>query len=798
MAVKYTSFAMVVNGGGLVDMSVVRSLEGPFFSGVIEAENAIEAMSRLRLVAPGDWRGTALKAPPGLIIISSKMQDMDPFEFCRLVKDSYPEMFAVLVADASTLATSAERMPGARFDELLLSPFNAGELAARVDLLLNRHVGILSGASSSQQAPERVAGRMPQPGESLGRFLLMETVKAGEGVAVFKAMDKMSNSLCAIKALFGKALQDSMRVSAFEREGRTMAQISHPNVLACKEKGEDSGVIYIVSEWLEGPSLEDYLLVKGVPPLEVFLKIAKETALGLKAIHLQGLIHRDIKLSNILLRRASSDAVVSDMGIAQEPGSAAAPGFVEGSRLYMAPELFDGAPADVRSDIYSYGAAMYQFLTGSPPCGKGVDPMAGEAPMPSPARLLRPETPEGLDCFLVERCLARKPELRPATMDEVFESLLGIEAGLSAPSDKSGHVVLVVDDEPAVLETLQRLLAREPYKLVCADSAEKALGIMAATKIHLLMTDYRMPGMNGVELARVVKERSPDTVRIVFSGQADTESVISAINSGSIYKYLVKSWFRDDIRQNIRLALDHYSLQARNRELDTLLASRNRELSEMNADLEKRVSERSAEAIEAKLRMEGHCKGLVEALFKIMELHSEDMPQHGRRVGRIAKSLALACGASEELATDVETAGYLHDIGKLSLGFESGGRLSKEEESRLMRRHSVLGAKILESVPSFASIAGMVRSHHERYDGQGLPDSLAGEDICFGGRILAIADRFDRLARVPGSLIPRKLQFVEDSILKLSGLELDPVMLKIFLSGSSAAAYAELYAPSVR
>lgn len=802
MAVKYTSFAMVVGCGGIVDMSIVRSLEGRFFSGVVEAADATEAMSRLRLVSPSESRSTALKAPPGLIIISVSMADMDPFEFCRLVKESYPDMFTILVATAETLSSASERMPGAHFDELLLSPFTANELAARVELLLTRHVGAVAPAPKEREHESKSLGRMPQPGDSLlGHIQILETLKAGAGIAVFKAIDKKSNNLCAVKALFGNALLDPLRAAAFDREGRTMSRISHPNVLACKERGESEGVRYIVSEWLEGPNLEDYLLVKGVPPLETFFKIAKDVALGLKAIHLQGMIHRDIKLSNILLRRASSDAVVSDMGIAQEavPGQGARSGFVEGSRPYMAPELLEGSSADIRSDIYSYGAAMYQFLTGSPPCGRGVESLDGESQAPSPAQLLRPETPEGLDSFLVERCLARSPDARPSSMEEVHSTLLAIESGYAQPDPKSGRVVLLVDDEVSVLETLGRLLAREPYKLICVDSAEKALGVMASTKVHLLLTDYRMPGMNGVDLARVVKERSPDTIRIVFSGQADTESVIAAINSGNVYKYLVKSWFREDIRQNIRLALDHYSLLERNRELDAMLAGRNRELSEINTGLERRIEERNAEAVEARRRSEKHCKGLVEALFKIIELHSEDMSQHGRRVGRIAKTLAIACGASEALANEIETAGYLHDIGKLSIGFESGSgrmRLSVDEEARLMRSHPSIGAKILESVPEFSSIAAMVRSHHERYDGQGLPDSLAGEDICFGARILAIADRFDRLARVPGSGMPRRLQFVEDAILKLSGLELDPVMLKIFISGTSATVYAELYAPS--
>jgi response regulator RpfG family c-di-GMP phosphodiesterase len=300
--------------------------------------------------------------------------------------------------------------------------------------------------------------------------------------------------------------------------------------------------------------------------------------------------------------------------------------------------------------------------------------------------------------------------------------------------------------------------------------------------------------MNGIELSRLVKERSPETVRIVFSGQADTESVIAAVNEGSVYKFLMKSWFRDDLRQNIRLALDHYALAERNRELDVLLAERNRELSEMNEELERKVEARGAELVDALDRLRKHCAGLADAFLNMIALYSEELSAHCRRTGLVAKALASACGATPELADEIESAATLHDVGKVALGIERGGRLSKDEEGRLMRLHPAAGAKVLSTVPGFERIAAMIRGHHERYDGQGYPDALVGEGICFGARLIAVADRFDRLTLLPGSKIPRSLQFVEESILRLSGLELDPVALKIFISsGLSSDLHARLY-----
>ncbi len=797
MGSKYASLALAVNGGGLIDMSVLRKLEGRCFDGVVEVPSGAEALARLRL-SPDSAASTAtaLNSPPCLLLISLKTSDMDPFDVCRIVKGGFRDVFVVMVGDKESSWELAASLSSSSADDFIVAPFSFEELQARVELLLHRHVRSISLPAAPAQ-PQPRGLRMPQPGESLGRFLVLEISKAGPSTAVYRAVDKSTNGVFAIKALFGAGASDPKMAASFEREGELMSLIKHPNVLSCRERGVFEGVRYIVMDWIDGASLEDYLLLKGAPPLGVFFKVAGDVASGLRALHLQGLSHRDVKLSNILLRRGSDEALVADLGISSEPGVEAAPeaSFIAGTPLYMAPEVMAGSAPGQVSDVYSYGAAMYHFLTGSPPfVFNGALENAKEKMELSPrlARLLRPEVPEGLDCLLVERCMAAAPEDRPQSMDEVMRSLEAIASGSAQASPKAGYCVLIVDDERSVLEALQALLRREPYQVLCASSGEEALSILSSAKVQLLVSDYRMPGMNGVELARRVREISPDTVRIVFSGQADTESVVSAINDGAVYKFLIKSWFRDDLRQNLRLALDHYALQERNRELSALLEGRNRELSEINAGLESRVAARSSEALEARLRVEAQCAGLVEAVFRIMEFTSADTAFHCRRVGLAAKAIAEAAGASQDLVSDIETAGYLHDVGKLALFSEMKGRLSKDEEARLMTRHPSIGAKILGGIPAYARIAEIVHSHHESFDGRGYPGGLAGDSICLGGRIVALADSFDRLARPEGSTILRKLAFVEDSLRKLAGQRLDPVLVNIFLGSLASDAYARL------
>jgi len=531
--------------------------------------------------------------------------------------------------------------------------------------------------------------------------------------------------------------------------------------------------------------------VKGVPPLDLFLKVAKEIASGLDSIHQLGLVHKDVKLSNILLPRDGSEATLSDLGmasalkgqteLAQEQAL-----FVEGTPLYMAPEVMEGLEPDVRSDIYSYGAAMFHFLAGSPPfVFESSEENAKEKRyfLPKMARLLRPGVPEELDKLLCEQCMAKRPDARPRSMREIIERLDEIEIKLKDEGKgKQGRAVLFVDDDPNILESLKLLLRKEPYDVLCAGSGAEALKIMASRKIQLLVTDWRMPGMDGIALVKRVREKWPETLSIIFSGQADMDAVMAAINAGQVYKFLLKGWLRDELRQNIRLALDQYALKERNLELDKLLAERNKSLFEVNAELERKVEARTSEVCDARARLESQLSGMVETMFGIMEMLSEDLAMHCRIAGSVSGELARLCKLPPELVSDIETAGYLHDIGKIPLYYEMKGYLSKEEKERLLLEHPLLGARTLDKVKGFERMAEILRSHHESFDGQGYPDKLAGEAIPIGARIVAVADAFEHLVRPEGMSVLRESKFVRDAISRLSGKRLDPSLLEVFLN----------------
>jgi len=153
--------------------------------------------------------------------------------------------------------------------------------------------------------------------------------------------------------------------------------------------------------------------------------------------------------------------------------------------------------------------------------------------------------------------------------------------------------ILCIDDEPNVLRSLTRLFLDDRYEILTASSAADGLSILdRAGPVPVVISDYRMPGMNGVEFLSEVRKRWPETVRIVLSGYADTAAVVSAINEGQIYRFIAKPWNDDELRAAVASSLERYDLGRQNVELSAELRRKNAELMALNRDLELRVAER--------------------------------------------------------------------------------------------------------------------------------------------------------------------------------------------------------------
>lgn len=158
--------------------------------------------------------------------------------------------------------------------------------------------------------------------------------------------------------------------------------------------------------------------------------------------------------------------------------------------------------------------------------------------------------------------------------------------------------ILCVDDEKNVLRALERVFLDDDVEIVTAPSGEDGLQLLAeGPPVQIVVSDYRMPGLNGVDFLSEVCRRWPETVRIVLSGYADTAAVVAAINEGQIYKFIAKPWNDDELKVTITNAAEHYFLNRRNRELTEELSRKNEEMNRVNYNLERLVAEKTSKVM---------------------------------------------------------------------------------------------------------------------------------------------------------------------------------------------------------
>lgn len=159
--------------------------------------------------------------------------------------------------------------------------------------------------------------------------------------------------------------------------------------------------------------------------------------------------------------------------------------------------------------------------------------------------------------------------------------------------NENRHTILCVDDEKNILQSLKRLLRKEDYRLLTASSGEEGLKVLEENDVHMVISDQRMPEMNGTEFLSAIKTQYPDVLRIILSGYTDVDSITESINKGHIYKFLLKPWNDQNLKLEIKQALEQYDLIQANKKLDKKVIEQNNELKEINENLEKLVQERT-------------------------------------------------------------------------------------------------------------------------------------------------------------------------------------------------------------
>jgi putative two-component system response regulator len=318
--------------------------------------------------------------------------------------------------------------------------------------------------------------------------------------------------------------------------------------------------------------------------------------------------------------------------------------------------------------------------------------------------------------------------------------------------------ILVVDDEPNICRLLSRFLARLGYEIETAGSVGEALGLIRRDWFDLVLTDLRLPGASGLDLLVEVRARAPGTRMILMSAHADVYAASTAIERG-VDQLIVKPFELDDLRVRVS-----ESMAKRRAE---------REAEAERETLESRLRQRDTESKIWVLRA-------AHALATAVEAKDEYTAGHATRVTEYALTIADVIGTIDPVR--FRLAGDLHDVGKIGVPdnvLNKPGRLT-DLEFEQVKKHTVTGAHILEPLIDDPLVLGVVRSHHERWDGKGYPDGLAGSDIPLAARVLAIADTLD--AMTSHRAYRQGLSWVDvvSEIRLCAGAQFDPFVVEAF------------------
>ncbi|MBC7900810.1 MAG: response regulator [Saprospiraceae bacterium] len=324
------------------------------------------------------------------------------------------------------------------------------------------------------------------------------------------------------------------------------------------------------------------------------------------------------------------------------------------------------------------------------------------------------------------------------------------------------YKILIVDDEAANVRMLERLF-RRTYTVITATSGIEAIELLALHDVALIISDQRMPGMTGIEFLKRAADMRQQTVRIILTGYTDAATLVEAINSGVIYKYVTKPWVNEDLQQTVERGLQHY---------DAIKSQHNLRLEVA--------------------RLHGRLKSTRESFVRVVAeaLNQKDPYSHGHalRTGSYACAIGEALGLDSDEMEPLSLAAFLHEAALMGVPNEI---LRKDSmltfnETQILSENTKRGLDLLAGVPDFEGLVGVIGGLEEHYDGGGHPLGLGDEQIPLYARIIAVANAYDEMVSPRSSMDGFDHAEAVERLKQDAGTRFDPKVVEAFCESTGA------------
>lgn len=313
------------------------------------------------------------------------------------------------------------------------------------------------------------------------------------------------------------------------------------------------------------------------------------------------------------------------------------------------------------------------------------------------------------------------------------------------------YTILVVDDEKDNLQLFIRTLRRD-YNVLSSSRGEDALEIIRNNHVDMIISDHKMPEMEGTEFLKKAYEIHPDSVRMLVTAFADADILRQAINEGKVHRYIKKPWTPNDLLNVIEACLGIYQLNQDNQKLAY--------------DLKELFS------------------GTITAIMEALDAKDPHTSGRSKRVTFYSLKMGEALGLSNQSLSELEIAGLLHDIGMIGVPVNIITKPDNltDDEYDLVKNHTIIGMRILEEIKQLNHVIRIVGCHHEHYNGEGYPYGLKSEEIPIESQIIAVADAYDGLTTDRAYRSSLSHDEAVSMIRAAAGSQFNPAVVEVFLN----------------